>query len=155
MNDAFRQHIEALHPSFEALMMCPPFMFGTMPRQLPEAGVYLFSEGLHHLYVGRSNNIRRRLQQHCRISSGHNTSPIAFRLAREQGKLPKATYRKEGSRQHLSQDEVFIQLFRTAKQRLCEMQIRVVGEREPMRQALLEMYVAVSLSTQYNDFDNH
>jgi hypothetical protein len=155
MNDVFRQHIEALHPSFETLMLCPSFTFGTMPKQLPKAGIYLFSEGLNHLYVGRSNFIRRRLQQQCRISSGHNSAPFAFRLAREQCKLPKATYRKEGSREQVSQVAFFVPVFRAAKQRICEMQVRVVEEPEPMRQALLEMYVALSLSTPYNDFDNH
>jgi hypothetical protein len=35
------------------------------------------------------------------------------------------------------------------------MEIRVVEEAVPMRQALLEMHVSVSLGTTYNDFDNH
>jgi hypothetical protein len=35
------------------------------------------------------------------------------------------------------------------------MDVRVVEETEPLRQALLEMYVAVSLNTPHNDFDFH
>lgn len=35
------------------------------------------------------------------------------------------------------------------------MNIRVVEESDPLRQALLEMYVAVALEAPYNDFDNH
>ena len=35
------------------------------------------------------------------------------------------------------------------------MNVRVVEETDPFRQALLEMYVSVSLVTPHNDFDNH
>ena len=33
--------------------------------------------------------------------------------------------------------------------------IRFVEETDPVRQALLEIYVAAVLGTPYNDFDNH
>ncbi len=35
------------------------------------------------------------------------------------------------------------------------MDIRVVEETNPNRQALLEMYVSIALKTLHNDFDNH
>ena len=114
-----------------------------------------FSEAERHLYVGRTNNLRKRLQQHCRPGSSHNSAPFAFRLAREERNVLKATYKTEGSRTHLLQNPEFARSFVTAKSRLCSMQIRVVEEADPLRQALLEMYVAVSLGAQYNDFDNH
>lgn len=122
---------------------------------LPGAGVYLFSEGEHPLYVGRTNNIRRRLQQHCRQGSSHNSAPFAFRLARESRKVNKATYKTQGSRAGLLQDQDFVLAFKDAKARLRAMSIRVVEENNPLRQALLEMYVAVVLVAPYNDFDNH
>ena len=46
-------------------MQCKPFTFSNLP-DLPKAGVYLFSESDKPLYVGRSNGLRKRLQQHCR-----------------------------------------------------------------------------------------
>jgi hypothetical protein len=36
-----------------------------------------------------------------------------------------------------------------------EMDVRFVEERDPLRQALLEIYVAVSLKTLNNSFENH
>lgn len=155
MNEKFRQHIESLHPSFERLRNCVPFRFASIPKVLPKAGVYLFSEGEHHLYVGRTNNIRTRIQQHCRPGSTHNSAPFAFRLARETRKVLRATYKADGSRAHLVQDPHFALAFTDAKARLREMNIRVVEETNPLRQALLEMYVAVALEAPYNDFDNH
>jgi len=35
------------------------------------------------------------------------------------------------------------------------MDVRVVEESNPLRQALLEMYIAIVLNAPYNDFDNH
>lgn len=155
MHPEFNRHIEALHPALETLLQCKPFMFTGLPKHLPKAGVYLFSEGDQHLYVGRTNSLRKRLQQHCRDSSTHNSAPFAFRLARVQCNVLKATYKTVGSRAHLSKDETFLLAFSAGKLRLRTMQIRVVEEAVPMRQALLEMYAAVSLGTPYNDFDNH
>lgn len=155
MNEQFRQHIESLHPSFEVLLRSVPFQFASLPKALPKAGIYLFSDGEHHLYVGRTNNIRKRLQQHCRPGSSHNSAPFAFRLARETRKVPQATYKTQGSRAHLLQDHEFASAFTDAKARLRTMNIRVVEESNPLRQALLEMYIAVALAAPYNDFDNH
>ena len=67
----------------------------------------------------------------------------------------RASYKPEGSRGNLLQDPHFLFAFTEAKARLRAMHIRVVEEGNPLRQALLEMYVAVSLEAPYNDFDNH
>ncbi len=82
-----------------------------------------------------------------------NSVPFAFRLAREARKVPKATYKALGSRAHLLQAPEFALAFTEAKARLRAMNIRVVEESNPFRQALLEMYVA--LAAPYNDFVNH
>lgn len=156
MNETFARHVEALHPSFERLLAMTPFTFGQLALQvLPSRGVYLFSEGERHLYVGRSNTIRSRLRLHCRPGSTENQASFAFLLTREACGVPKATYRPEGSRRHLLTQEVFAKSFLEQKERMRAMHIRAVEEVDSNRQALLEMYVAISLSTRYNDFDNH
>jgi len=155
MNEHFKQHVESLHPTFEKLIQSVPFTFDTLPKELPKAGVYLFTERHNHLYVGRTNGLRKRLQQHCRAGSSHNSAPFAFRLAREHRGVLKATYKAEGSRAALLQDAAFAQAFAISKTRLRAMTIRVVEESNPLRQALLEMYVATALDAKYNDFDNH
>lgn len=155
MHEHFRLHIESLHPSFEALVQSAPFTFGSMPKELPKAGIYLFTEGDRHLYVGRTNNLRKRLQGHCSPGSSHNTAAFAFRLAREACNVTKATYKREGSRVQLMKETAFAAAFVAAKGRLRAMHVRVVAENGPIRQALLEMYVAVVLEAPYNDFDNH
>ena len=155
MHDIFRRHVEALEPSFRTLIGSEPFTFRSLPKRLPKAGVYVFFETGDPLYVGRTNRVRDRLQEHCRPGSRHSSAPFAFRLAREARGLLAASYKPEGSRAHLVTDPAFSLAFSDAKSRLCSMQIRVVEESDPLRQALLEIYVAVSLQTPYNDFDNH
>ena len=126
-----------------------------LPAGLPAAGVYLFTENDVPLYVGRSNNLRRRMQSHGSQGATHKQAAFAFRLARtETGRL-KATYKKEGSRASLMEDPSFADSFMRAKQRIRDMDLRFVEEPDPLRQTLLEVYVAVVLKTPYNDFDNH
>jgi len=68
----------------------------------------------------------------------------------------KATYKKgEGSRAGLMQNIAFVRSFRKAEERISRMQLRFVEESDPVRQGLLEVYVAVVLETPYNDFDTH
>ncbi|MEI6148104.1 MAG: GIY-YIG nuclease family protein, partial [bacterium] len=66
--------------------------------QLPLAGVYLFTEGQRHLYVGRANNLRTRLNQHQRESSHANTAAFAALLAKEKCKI-KREYGPKHARQ--------------------------------------------------------
>lgn len=155
MNELFRQYIESLQPTIERLLAYKSFKFDHLPKKLPDAGVYLFTENEIHMYVGRTNRLRDRLQEHCRPSSTHNSAPFAFLLARKAHGQTNATYKPEGSRASLAADPQFVPHFVSSKARLRAMDIRVVEEAHPLTQALLEMYVAVALNTEHNDFDNH
>jgi len=120
---------------------------------LPLKGIYLFSIGKKRLYVGRSNALRKRYYLHFTHPAG---ATFAFLLAR------KATggvrdYRKGGggTRAELMKDPVFKAAFDDARKQMREMDYRCVREDDPTRQALLEIYYAVVLKTEHNDFDNH
>ncbi len=52
-------------------------------------------------------------------------------------------------------DPAFATVFKEAKQRVRRMDLRFVEETDALRQALLQMYVAVVLKTPYNDFEIH
>ena len=114
------------------------------------------SEGGRHLYVGRSNNIRRRIGRHRRPSATHRMAAFAFRLAREATGNIRASYKKgDASRLGLMQNSEFTGAFDSAKARIRAMSLRFVEEVDPVRQTLLESYIAVVLNTPYNDFDTH
>jgi len=156
MDAVFVAHVDALRPKLEHLLAMAPVKPTALPRTMPLAGVYLLSETGRHLYVGRSNGIRRRIGRHCRPGATHRMAAFAFRLAREATGNLVATYKKGvGSRAGLMENEVFISAFTAAKARIRSMDLRFVEESDPVRQALLEIYVSVVLATPYNDFDTH
>jgi hypothetical protein len=45
--------------------------------------------------------------------------------------------------------------FRRAKERVQRMEFRAVAESDQTRQALLEVYCAITLKTPHNDFNTH
>ena len=155
MNTKFREFVEALEPKFQQLVDLTPVKYGALPQDLPKRAIYLFSENGQHLYVGRTNNLRNRLRGHCSPSSRHFSAVFAFRIAREDTGFTKASYKPEGSRANLCEHPIFGPAFVEAKHRVAGMDIRYVEEADPVKQALLEIYVATSLGTPYNDFENH
>ena len=82
MNQKFRDLVASLEPKSRVLLEMEPVRFGSLPKEIPERGIYVFSEGGQHLYVGRTNGIRRRLQNHCRLSGTHYTATFAFRITK-------------------------------------------------------------------------
>ena len=155
MRPEFRQFVESLEPQLESLLASAPRRFSELSGVPKNPGIYLFSEGAQHLYVGRTSNLRNRLRAHCSSGSTHASAAFAFRIARAVTGNLKATYRPEGSRASLAADPKFAAAFTAAKERLAAMDIRYVEESDPVRQTLLEVYAAVILRTPYNDFENH
>lgn len=155
MNQKFRKLVEDLEPAFQALVQKRPVTSAALPRDLLKRGVYLFSEAGKHLYVGRTDNLRRRIQDHSRESSNHNKATFAFRIARRETGRTQASYSTPGSRGELETDPVFGPAFGRAKARIRSMELRFVEEGDPTRQALLEIYAVTVLETPFNDFENH
>jgi len=157
MHPKFAAVVELLQEKFDKLLSGPPYKFGGLPKRMPEAGVYLFSEGNTNHYVGRSNNLRKRYFLHCRPGSQQNQATFAFKLAREAVGIRRATYKSgAGSRTGLAADPDFQRAFLSAKERIRSMDYRYVEETDQPRQALLETYCAIVLATQhYNDFETH
>jgi hypothetical protein len=152
MNKRFRDMVDALPSKYESLAAMDPIRADEVPKDTPVGGVYLFSEGATHLYVGRT---KRRIAVRARNHfSAAPDCPFAWLLAREAtGK--KATYRPDGSRKALLADANFTVEYGRAKQRIRAMNVRYVHEPDPTRQALLEIYVAVATAARHNDSDTH
>jgi hypothetical protein len=152
MDKEFKDLIDGLHGKYEALISMKPVTIDTAPADTPRGGVYLFTEDGQNMYAGRTKRgIKERLKYHVNVA---DDCPFAWRLAREKtGKRP--TYKKEGSRAELLKDPAFKAKYEKAKERIRKMQVRYVGEDDPLKQALLEIYVAVVSGALHNDFDTH
>ncbi len=154
MDEKFQALTEDLHPKFEALMAQEPVVTGILRPEFSGSGIYMFSEDGKSLYVGRTRDVRKRYGQHTRRSSGHNSSPFAFKLARHATGRVKADYRPgENSRAGLLLDPGFAAAFSDALGRIRRMEFRFVAEPDPTRQCLLEVYVSVVCGSPYNDFN--
>jgi len=120
---------------------------------IPERDVYVFYESDKALYVGRSNRLKTRLQEHGRWSSKHNSASFAFNLAKEKMRakeIPPYVMRKE-----LEQAPGFDKAFFEAKNRVAQVKIRVTQIDDQVTQALFEIYAALALNAPYNDFRTH
>lgn len=153
MNARFRELVETLGAKHRELLELPIVTASDIPSSTPTGGVYLFSEGEKHLYAGRT---KRRI--HVRVRTQFSANPSATSLPwliarKETGKT--ATYKKEGSRKALLEDPDFRKAYEDARERISNMHVRYVHEPDPLRQALLEIYVAVVTAVEYNDFDTH
>jgi predicted GIY-YIG superfamily endonuclease len=155
VHEAFRQYVESLHGSFERLISMEPTSIENLRLPIPSACIYLFSENGRHLYTGRTRHLRNRLRQHSIPAAQHNQAVFAFRLAREITGNLVASYTPDGSRAALLVLPEFAAAFVAAKQRIRKMNLRYVEEADPLRQALLEIYVSIVLKTPYNDFNTH
>jgi hypothetical protein len=126
-----------------------------MPAAPAVAGVYLFSEGGDHRYVGRTRNANRRLGEHTRPSSPENSAPFAFNIARRDAAA--AGLEVGGPRKLVATHADFEQYFVAAKERVRAMDFRVVEIEDPAVSTIFEVYASVVLGTEgdYNLFETH
>jgi len=152
MNKRFSDLVEVLEGKWQALLTMAPVIAAQVPNDTPVGGVYLFSENGKHLYAGRTKRrIAARIRYHFSAASD---CPFAWLLAREATGR-RATYRAHGSRKALLTEPAFRAEYERAKDRIRRMHIRYVHEPDPLRQTLLEIYVAIAAGARYNDFDTH
>jgi hypothetical protein len=152
VHSTFESACASLHSKFEGLIGKTPATLENV-SDTPKGGVYLFSEDDMHLYVGRTKRIiSKRLKDHVGTAKD---CPFAFRLAREVTGKTLARYSGKNTRKELLANPDFLVAYEAAKVRIRRMGVRWVDETDPLKQALLEIYVAVVLKTPYNDFDTH
>ncbi|MFH1372580.1 MAG: hypothetical protein ABII79_02130 [bacterium] len=153
MDEKFKALICDLSKKYKELMSMPPLTIDIIPPDCPTGGIYLFSENGIHLYAGRTKRrIKDRLRDHV---STADDCPLAWHLVREETGKTEATYKTEGSRKDLLTQPHFSQAYKQAKNRIKQMEIRYVGEPNPLKQTLLEIYVAVVSGAKFNNFDTH
>ncbi len=153
MTEQFDHVIADVKRKFYILQSSTKHRLSALPQDTPSAGIYIFSENGRSLYVGRTNNLRKRLQYHTR--SNHNQATFAFLLARHATGNLNASYQPKGSRQDLLTNTRFRDAFDDARERIRNMDVQFVEEKEPIRQTILEVFTAFQTKAEYNDFDNH
>ena len=81
------------------------------------------------------------------------SATFAFRLAKEDSLGTKLDLSVPNA--ELERQPAFRKLFLSAKERVSAMGVQFIEIRDPIEQTLVEVYVAESLATPYNDFETH
>ena len=126
---------------------------------IPMKGIYVFYKSGKPLYVGRSDRMRERIREHGRPSSLHNSATFAFLLAMKMATC-KGIDCTGRTRDDLQIADDFKPLYDQAKERVRNMQVKVVEVDDAIEQSVFEVYAALHLKTTrehggYNDFENH
>ena len=152
MNTKFEEIINQLSDLMQQLVDYPLRQRNSL-GDIPKKGIYVFYENNKPIYVGRSNRMKDRIQEHGRKSSYHNSATFAFILAKEIANEQGIDINK--NRDALESDSTFRNIFIKQKERVSRMNVRVIEINDPIIQTIFEVYVSMELNTEYNDFDTH
>jgi predicted GIY-YIG superfamily endonuclease len=153
MNKEFTSKVKQLPGLLERLSKAPLKPWSDLGI-LPPKGVYVFYENGKPLYVGRSDNMRKRLNQHGWPSSNQNKAPFAFNMAKKEAIKKGIDINRK--REELERDKTFAALFLEAKARVSMMSVRAIEIDDPIVQTLFEVYASIALRTEeYNYFGTH
>jgi hypothetical protein len=144
----FDSFVERMPILLNELKGTRPLSRGEIPNS-PEKGIYVFYEKDKPRYVGRSNSLKSRILRHGRESSKHYSACFAFKLMQEDPKYKKI----EGTRSVIVEKNKGP--FINAKRRIANMSVKTVEVKDPVEQALFEIYASLALNTKYNDFGTH
>ena len=154
----FATAIDDIKSTFQRLVEMDPFCLSTRPSPVPkgQAGVYILYESDRPLYVGRGRDLRKRLANH--RSTSVTAATLAVKMARIAAKTPTTYTPTHKAANLLKTNPAFKAEFERATTRIRAMQVRYVAIEDDVRQALLEIYAASTLSTLtrcggYNTFE--
>lgn len=153
--DTFATYTDQLAGLLTELRNCAPAtrteLAGRIPRHTP--GIYAFYHDGKPVYVGRTRDLRRRLGEHGRESSSHYSASFAFLRARQAAKQAGHDLVGFTRRELAHEHAAFPALFAAEKAAVAGMQVRWVTVVDPVVQALLEVYAALTLGTPFNSFE--
>ena len=148
----FKKHFDELENA--PLIKLSNLKDGKLPKT---GGIYVFYEGIGKpIYVGRTKNIRQRIQLHTRDSSKHESATFTFNLAKMEYRILFPD-RKKTTRTLLMNEIEFIPIFTLQKERVKKMYLKYIDEEHDILQTMVEPYLALKLKTypNYNTFETH
>jgi len=156
MSTAFQERVNQLNDLYDQLMNSTLISAtdATSSKLFPsKGGVYLLYEEEKPLYVGRTDNLKRRVRIHRTSDMGGAT--FAFKLAKEVAVLANLDLSDAKNKKEMAQHTEFKKLFIGSKERVGRMCVKHVLIEDAITQAIFEPYVHLQLNTPYNDFGNH
>jgi hypothetical protein len=175
---AWEQLVSELPGMLEQLLGSTVYGFEVRPPS-DQRGIYLFSMGERHFYVGRTSvttrsrragrtdgrNFRDRYDEHTQDGRPPGSAALGARMAAKEARdgglqhLPPDKQwwqaRKKEPEDRTRSEQVMLDAFASAKARVRGMEVRVLpldDDERGVRSTLVELYVHAQLGTPYNDF---
>ena len=152
LNKQFADTVTKIAAKFSELAGMPFIQMRGGPSHSAKPGIYVIYDGRSAVHVGRTRNLRKRLQGHC--SESHYHASFAFKRARAQTGI-MADYKVGNSRSKLAADAAFRPAFLEQVAAIRMMEYRFLEVPNPIEQYLLELYTAMELGISLDEFDTH
>lgn len=152
MNNRFAGHVGRVPTLYKQLIESEALPLAPKAAWKQLGAIYVFFHEGQAEHVGRTRNLQGRIRGH--LSDSHYSASFAFKQTRRELSLV-ATYKPEGSRAALFADESFRAAFRNQSSRLRGMTMRFLAVDCPVDQYLLELYTAMELELNLDEFDTH
>ncbi len=148
-------HLAAELPQLLGRLLAAPAVPVADHPAIPDAaGIYLFSELDHAIYVGQTRKLKQRLRNHTNPLGKNNQATFAFLLAKDEAE--KAGVDTAQYRAQLEADRKFAAHFNAAKLRVSEMDVRFIELAGPIERSVFEIYASLALDTLvFNSFETH
>ncbi|WP_135604937.1 hypothetical protein [Methanococcoides sp. NM1] len=153
MKKEFESIIDSLPVLLEKLVNSRPLKRDNL-QGMPECGIYVYYKDRIPLFVGRSDNMKKRIMAQSRKGSTHHSAPFAFLLARNKA-IAKGMDIENKTRNELINDPLFNDLFIQSKEEVSKMSIRYVEVKNPEEQTIFQVYASMELNTEFNKFETH
>ena len=152
MNSRYLSHVEKMPALFAELLNAEKFPMKPKSEWKKKCAIYVIWIDGKAAHVGRTRNLQERVRGH--TSNSHYSASFAFKQAR-RGLNKAATYTPENSRKELFRQPEFYAEFARHRVILQNAQVSFLEVTEPVDQYLLELYAAIELGMELDEFDTH
>jgi hypothetical protein len=142
---AFDEMIAQMEPLLMRLWDAPSAPRGEHASIPAAPGVYLFSRQGEPVHVGEAADLRRRLAEQCRPSSGHTKATLAFAIARRAARREGIDV--DGPPARLATSDAFAPYFTRAKETVAELPVRFLEVESAEVRTVFKVYVSLALGT--------
>jgi hypothetical protein len=108
-------------------------------------GLYLFTRRDEPVHVGQAPDLRRRLAEQCRPSSGHTKATLAFEIAKRAARREGIDV--DGPPARLATSDEFVPYFARAKEAVAGLPVRFLEVEPAELRILFEVYGPLTLGT--------
>lgn len=152
MNSRYLEHVQRMPDLFTQLITAEKYPMKPKGEWKKLSAIYIIWIDGKAAHVGRTRNLQGRIRGH--TSNSHYSASFAFKQTRRTLNLA-ATYTPENSRKALFEQPEFYAEFARHRMVLQNAEVSFLEVPEPVDQYLLELYAALELGMELDEFDTH